>query len=116
MKPILTSHIRVPLLDLLLFKRGGRFDERSSGWMSWNTRLVDYLGKKSLGLGSMRSFASRCYWWSGFCPAIDYFVFAIKLSAARVRVMMPVLMVGSASGAHFGECVPGSVLLSTVLA
>jgi hypothetical protein len=51
-----------------------------------------------------------------FCPAIDYFVFAIKLSAARVRVMMPVLMVGSASGAHFGECVPGSVLLSTVLA
>jgi hypothetical protein len=37
MKPILTSHIKVPLLNLLLFKRGGRFDERSSGWMSLNT-------------------------------------------------------------------------------
>jgi hypothetical protein len=33
MKPILASHIRVPLLDLLLFRCGRRFGVETSGWM-----------------------------------------------------------------------------------
>jgi len=49
-------------------------------------------------------------------PWRHVFVFGIRASAAEVRVSMPVLMVGSASGAHCGEWVPGSLVLSGVAA